>query len=351
LFPKYFLFTDMGKTAQEYGRAVLGYRVDAFFKELADLVSGMTDEAVHQTRVESRRMRAALEAFREMFPVRSFNSVYREVRRVTRILGRPRESAVCVALIRELEETRAAEPFCLEFLRKRFASKLKKEERQLHKRLERIDTQQLRSRIDSLISSINADEVRSSNPSQPSLFPMNESAVENSIRVLTGLAVPVHEYLAMRKFDLTSDEEIHSLRIAAKKIRYAMEIYSSIWPGGLSDRIKRARKFQQAAGKYNDWSVLCGRFEKEVQRLESAESVNLAYEIGKLSVHVGMRKRELKTKMRSALIEFKKSLRGISGANKLRPRSDLSALIPAVRRSQRKKSSNGKTARQGAASA
>jgi CHAD domain-containing protein len=333
----------MYHTCQEFGIAVLGRRVDAFFKVFFELVSNTTEEAVHQTRIESRRMRAALEAFRGMFPARPFESIYREVRQITRILGAPRESAVSISLIQELADSGSADASCLEYLGKRFASRLKKQEKQLRKRLGRVDPHRLRSRLEFLISIMDQSEGNTASPSQPTLFRMSESALEQGVRVLTDLTASISEFPATRRFDQASDEELHSLRIAAKKTRYAMELYDSIWPGGLSERTEKARNFQQAAGKYNDWSVLCRYFDDEVKRLKTKDSVFLAFGIGRLSSYVELRKKSLKIRMRETLVEFQKSLRGLFGAKKLRTELNMRALSRVTRKSQQRKSSAGKT--------
>jgi CHAD domain-containing protein len=336
----------MNDTGRQFGSAELGRRMDAFFKELLGLVSDTTDEAVHETRIESRRMRAALEAFRDIFPRRPFDSVYREVRQITRILGVPRESAVSMALIRDLTENRPADPSCLEYLHKRFASRLKKQEKQLRKKLGRIDPHRLRSRVEFLISKIDANEKRAASSSQPALFQMSESALEQGARVLEGLTSSIREFPAIRRFEQASDEELHTLRIAAKKARYVMEIYSSVWPGGLSDQIDKARKFQQAAGKYNDWSVLCRHFVDEVGRLNSPDSIGLAFEIGKLSSYVEMLKKDLKVRMRGALIEFQKNLSCLSYAHKSPCKLKINDLSRVTRKTRQKKSSPSKIAGQ-----
>jgi len=344
----------MSRVEHEFALKVLRFRADVFSKKVIKLVSDITDETVHEARVESRRMRAALEAFREMFPSRPFDSVHRAVRQMTRLLGRPRETAVSLSLIRELTRSGAAEPFCLKYLHKRFASRLKKQEGWLHKRLRRIDPARLLSRLQCLLSEIEPNEHhvsarhaavsssahgrrRTSNRCQPTLFQMRESAVEHSHRVVTGLTAPISEFQTQR-FDNATDEEFHSLRIAAKRSRYAMEIFSSIWPGGLSNCIEKARRFQNAGGAYNDWSALCSRFEREIERLDSAASVHLAFQIGRLAAAAESRKASAKVSMRAALVEFQKSLAGLAYANRLKAASNLRTMIvaPSSRNTKRR---------------
>jgi CHAD domain-containing protein len=345
----------MKKGGPEFGVKVLRYRVDVFSKKVFRLVSDITDETIHETRVESRRMRAALEAFQERFPPRPFESAYRAVRRITNILGRPRETAVSLGLIRELAGSGEAEPFCLEYLDRRFAARLGKQEKRLHKELRRIDPLRLRSRLEFLLSIMEPasallrkhSDRQVSHPVQPTLFPMNESATEQAYRILTGLTKAIFEFRTTQRFNTASDTELHALRIAAKKSRYAMEIYTSIWPGGLADRIEKARRLQVAGGTHNDWSVLRLRFEDEIKRLDSPSSVALAFQIGRLAAYAEQRKTGIRATMRTALIEFQESLAGLSYTGKLLATSKLEttpmvpSLPPLKRQSKPRKAVSG----------
>jgi CHAD domain-containing protein len=356
----------MEQSGREFGLAVLEWRRDAFIKELVELSSNITDEGVHQARIESRRMRAALESFQDMLPTRPFDSVYKEVRHVTRILGTPRENAVSLGLIRELRKKRAAKTFCLKYLNKQFASRLKKKEKQLRKRLGHIDPNRFRSRFELLISAMLADnrspvapsatesssaqiQNRASHPCQPTLFLMCESAVEQAARVLARFTESICTFSTVGKFHLAADEELHSLRIAAKRARYAMEMYSPIWPGDLAACIEKAREFQQSAGKFNDWCMLCQRLESEGKRLDSPDSVRLAFQIGKLSSYAEARKAEMKAPMRKALIEFQESLSKCMGVNSRQTKSDPKVMHRATRKPHSWKDSKDAATGEGAA--
>jgi CHAD domain-containing protein len=338
----------MVKTTKEFCQQVLRSRMDSFLKKLRSLESKMTGAGVHKTRVDSRRMRATLDAFQELFPPRPFGAVYREIRSVTRILGGPREIAVTLGLVRELEQNELTEDSCLKYLRKKFVARLKKQEKKLQRKLAGIDLPRLRSRLEFLISVIESDELhrvrqtgspalrvrrrrRISHSSQDTLFPMSESAVEHAARVFQKVAAPISEFRTDRQFKAASDEELHSLRISAKKVRYAMEIFSSAWRGGLKDCIEKARKLQEAGGKYNDWSVLCRCFNEEIKRLNSSESVHLAFQIGRLAALAELRKEDLKVDMREALMELQRGFDVLAGRDRTQLKLKFNAppMIPA----------------------
>ncbi len=293
----------MNGTNQEFGIEVFRFRADAFTRQLIKLVSHVSDKAVHETRVESRRMRVALDSFRDMFPPFPYNSAYKAVRQIAHLLGEPRETSVISGLIQELAQETLAGHACLDYLQVRLNSKLRKQKTRLEKKLGRIDPLRVHAKIDFLISIMEPSELK-----EPTLFPMCVTAAMRFCRILESLTALFAECRPTRQFDLATDADLHSLRIAAKKARYTMEIFSPVWPGGLGGPIEKARKFQEAAGVFNDWGTLLFFLETEMKRLNSTESVHLVFEMGRLAEYIELRKRDLKVAMRPALMEFLESL-------------------------------------------
>jgi|GEM_PF-2351508 CHAD domain-containing protein len=317
----------MKLTDQEFGMEALRFRADVFTRHLTQLVSSISDKAVHETRVESRRMRVALDSFRDMFPPLPYNTGYKAVRQITHLLGEPRETSVIYGLMQSLADERGERGHaCLGYLQGRLSSKLRKQKARLEKRLGRIDPLRIRSKIDFLISVMEPSEIKELPPcsssskairshsmisSQPTFFPKRVTAAARFCRILDGFAASFAECGPTRQFEASTDADLHSLRVAAKKARYTIEIFSSIWPGGLGDYIEKARRFQEAAGNFNDWGTLISYLETEAKRLNSTESVDLVFEIVRLAEYAGVRKQDLRVAMRAALIEFLESLAGL----------------------------------------
>lgn len=77
-------------------------------QELRDLSAGVLDtseiDRLHDMRVTTRRLRAALEVFRPCFPKKRFNAVLREVKELADALGERRDRDVAIASLGELAE-------------------------------------------------------------------------------------------------------------------------------------------------------------------------------------------------------------------------------------------------------
>jgi CHAD domain-containing protein len=348
----------MKETDLAFASRTLHGRVEVFVRRLSKVVSKASDKAVHETRVESRRMRAALEAFQALFPPNPFSVVHRDIRRITRLLGKPRETAVSLDLMHDLTDEAKVESSCRKVLDARLNSRLKKQVARLQKKIKRIDPLRIRSRLDFLLSvmeldAANAAETPGTQPIQQLvLFPGRENAVFLAARILSMVISPIAQYRVENLFDAATDEELHSLRIAAKKARYAMEIYAPIWPGGLKEHISIARKFQDAAGSYHDWGVLGQYLTKEAGRLKLCSADPLLSETGRLAACAASRQKNLKPIMRASLLELQDRFASLDSAIRLlalRARKN-PPLLKATSRSKRQRAVSGSPARKPAAS-
>jgi CHAD domain-containing protein len=74
-------------------------------RELADHAAGVLDvseiERVHDMRVATRRLRAALEVFEPCFPPKRFRAALREVKELADVLGERRDRDVTIAALEE----------------------------------------------------------------------------------------------------------------------------------------------------------------------------------------------------------------------------------------------------------
>jgi CHAD domain-containing protein len=77
-------------------------------RELADLSADVLDtadiEPLHDMRVATRRLRAALEAFRPCFPKKPFKSALGDVKELADALGERRDRDVAIASLEEFAE-------------------------------------------------------------------------------------------------------------------------------------------------------------------------------------------------------------------------------------------------------
>ena len=119
-------------------------------------------------RVSSRRLRAAMDAFADVFPARGFRRYLREVKRVTDTLGDARDLDVAIdhltALLPDLE---AIDRPGLEGLIDRYEQQRRAEDAQIHDVFARLEQESFGTRFEVWVcehTGINVDELQPTPP-------------------------------------------------------------------------------------------------------------------------------------------------------------------------------------------
>ncbi len=313
---------------------ILKKRADSLLHELAVLKRHPHKDSIHDTRVQSRRMRAALEAFQSLVPPDSWEAVYNSVRGITRVLGRVRESEVSLSLLEELTASSdQPQKLCGEYLKERLGRKLSKLHTRLRKSLKKVAIRDLRSRNMLLLEGLGQTASRGTTGAvvtpikrrrnlsgqgrpanktvQPFLFALHGETIERARQALSELAAPLLAFRPRSDFRRATDTRLHRLRISAKKLRYAMEIFDEVWPGGLKEHIEMARALQDSAGRYHDWAVLCRRLQREIRRLSQHCLSELASQMERILADGESRKFELRKEILPPLIRLQTYMRDL----------------------------------------
>ncbi len=313
-----------------FARQVLEKRSGQLLDEVSALKRRIEEESIHDTRVASRRVRAALEAFQDLFPADVWEACNDSVKGITKTLGRAREEEVSLILLAELTDGGdLAENLCREYLEERYRKDLRQLQQKMLRKLRRVNVRALRSRLDALLSQLGVgarasrmkqatpprnrqgsarSRRRASDPRQRDLFSPGDDAHDRPHRVVAKAAEPVLSFRTRYDFPRASDERLHRLRIAVKKLRYAMEIFDPVWAGGLEKEISASRTLQDAAGEYHDWVVLRSRLQREIRRLTKKETTHFAFQIGRLRAQVEDRKAEKRRAILSAITQLQNEL-------------------------------------------
>jgi CHAD domain-containing protein len=139
----------------EAGVCAIRHQVEELFRHLPGTRAGDDPEALHDMRVASRRLRAALSVFEDLFPAKEFRLIEKEVSRITDSLGTVRDADVqieFIALHRDSapESERVGLEFFLEHL-----SKSRNEERvRLVKAVDHLDKSRLREDFEMMLTAL-----------------------------------------------------------------------------------------------------------------------------------------------------------------------------------------------------
>jgi CHAD domain-containing protein len=223
-------------------------------KQLAAQIEGIRQaediEYVHRARVASRRLRAALRVFRDCFRRKTWKRWRKHVRRVTVELGLARDRDVQIeylcGILRDLDQAACYPAIC------RLLAQTEEQREVLQPEVVKA--------VDRLIDSGVLDEMQAEakdfvteakrlelSPQTPAAYRELEGHAVRRLRKLLGF-----QACLLRPED---QEAHHAMRIAAKRLRYTLEIAGTVFKDELSASIQAVRRVQTLLGDIHDCDV------------------------------------------------------------------------------------------------
>lgn len=237
--------------------------LDAFSQEIGGVRTAQDSEHIHRMRVASRRLRAALPLFMSCIPEKKYRQWMQEIQKITRALGDARDTDVQIAFLIKLEKKRAARMHSSEQVpAPRIMVKGDAETillTQLQKKRLKLQTAVV-SALENLENSGIIDDMRiffsyqnkmaqrtRKKPSPYGIAPVAAARIASRLAILLSHEPWVHNPDAIA--------EHHAMRIAAKKLRYTMEVYAPLYRRGLKKPLLRIKKIQEILGNLHDCDV------------------------------------------------------------------------------------------------
>jgi CHAD domain-containing protein len=209
-------------------------------------------EYVHQARVASRRLRAALRMFVDCFPQGKVDRWRRQIRRLTRRLGAARDTDVQIEFLKKFISDAPAKSKKLRPGLRRLMLRLKQRRQAIQpkvvKVLDRLDEKQVLAEI---IAELAAIETRCG-PQRSTIRSqfVFQQTQEHITDRLTGLFSFEHSL-----DDPNDGKGHHQMRIAAKRLRYTLEICNLPFENRLNEHIEGMKRLQSLLGKLHDCDV------------------------------------------------------------------------------------------------
>jgi CHAD domain-containing protein len=211
--------------------------------------------SVHQARVATRRLRAALPVLRKSLDGHALTKAQARVRRMTRALGPVRELDVSLQLLDEFAGRAVATNRAISRLRRALIEQRLDKRRAMLAAITPGKVERLRRELTHVGS---GPEVGG-----------KPAAVKDAVRRVERRAQQLAR--AVREAgSLYVPGRLHQVRIAAKKLRYAMEIERELKKSRVTARIRQLKRLQDRLGRLHDLQVLA-EATREVQ-LAAAET-------------------------------------------------------------------------------
>jgi CHAD domain-containing protein len=219
---------------------LLARRARALKRHLKGAVEGDV-VGVHQARVASRRLREAVPVLAAGLKKTRAGKARRKIRQITQALGSIRELDVTIALVDELAHRETVPRLALEQVRARVVHEEDRRRLTMLKRLGRVKVAKLDRRLASLSAALAAAATHQ----------WRETLAARLMKRAKLLHAAVDGAGQMYEA-----ERLHAVRIAAKKLRYAMELAADTGIKSAQRPVLAIKRAQDTLGRLHDLQVL-----------------------------------------------------------------------------------------------
>jgi CHAD domain-containing protein len=233
-------------------RPLIAKRLEALWDREEAARTFSDPEGVHEMRVASRRLRSALDTSRDIFTQRWFAQLRKTVKTMARALGDVRDADMLLASLEEMRTSAA-----------------QRERPGIARLISRVTRERddARVRLIDLLDDLDRQGFRAQ-----CLRRFNRSDKAPAIRRRDGRRMidgPVSEFLA-RAHVLPGEHDVeglHDLRIAAKRLRYMLQLHKKAFRSAGSSLIDQLTELQDHLGEIHNLDVLIDLVRNEMHTL------------------------------------------------------------------------------------
>ena len=240
-------------------------RMERMLSESGGVRSGSKPEAIHQMRVWSRRTRAALDIFAPCFSGKEYAALVEEIKAVTAALGTARDLDVIITTMQERANSLPANErggvlaLAAELTRQR-----KKVQPAVKRTVERLEKRDVAERFIALAARCGSGKClphgHADKKGQVTVDP-NAPLLTNAAKTIRRRLTALCDYEPCLR-EPTRVRQHHAMRIAAKRLRYTMDIFQAVVTGAMPDAapylaaFEAVRTMQDHLGTLHDCDVL-----------------------------------------------------------------------------------------------
>ncbi len=289
-----------GQKLERFAAESLLSQLEALLKEIDGVLEAKDLEHVHRMRVASRRLRTRLKLFESCLPGKKASEWPREMKRITRALGKARDKDVQIKVVKEfLASASARDQPGLKRLLLRFAQSRIRLQKRVVKAISQFRESGVVQDMEGALRSLRI---------RGRLLENGSSSAEVHRAAQQAVSAELEEMLSYELYVHQPDRgaELHAMRIAAKYLRYTMETFGPEIPGELQEYIQAAKRIQDLLGELHDSEVwiqaLPKFFEKEHAR--AVEYFGHSKHVSRLKPGMLALEKDRKRKRQEAFKEF-----------------------------------------------
>jgi CHAD domain-containing protein len=235
---------------------------------LRDRALDWTDpEGVHDMRVSSRRLRGALSDFAPYLRKRILSDILKEIKTLADALGEVRDQDVAIIGLQKLAAGAPAEASATidHFIRGRDPIR-RKARSDLRRCLNKRELKRMQSEFEQALESAitkGPSRKRSANRN-PSYIKVARPIVRQRLKELEALSDSFYHPLKIKP--------LHRMRIAAKHLRYALELFEQCLGPTMTSFAKKAAGLQSSLGELHDADIWMDTFGEQLERAKRESS-------------------------------------------------------------------------------
>ena len=218
-------------------------------------------------RVASRRLRSAAGDFLPYVKKRGLTSSLKQIKNIANALGEVRDQDVAIMALEKLSSDSPEEvSVTLQTLivaRKEVRRKARRELKQI---LLKASLNQLRADFSAALIAATPEPAQTSTESVKS-----DVLYVDVARAIVRDRLSEFEKLSDSLYRPLEIEPLHDMRIGAKRLRYALELFDHCWNSSIAPFAKHAARMQTALGRLHDCDVWIESFGKEIAASKKSE--------------------------------------------------------------------------------
>ncbi len=237
---------DCNANALEWAAQTLRVRFEEVLELRGAALHSEGIAGVHDMRVATRRLRSALRDFAHLMKKKSLKKISKDIKKIADTLGTARDQDVAIAALEKLRKKSKDKQV------KEGIAKLIEERRVIRERaqLDLMETLAI-SQMEILQKSFEktiAEATRQTTSARVITFnEAGQNVVGNSLEEFCDLSGNIYEPFV--------DKPLHELRIAAKRLRYAVELYTACWGAPIVPFADGIAEIQGFLGEIHDADV------------------------------------------------------------------------------------------------
>jgi CHAD domain-containing protein len=237
---------DCAADANRWAAEVLRVRFEEIAEARGAALNSDDIEGVHQMRVATRRLRSALRDFAPLMRRRPMKKVKRDLKRVADALGAARDQDVAIVALERLQ-SEAKDDQIKTGVEKLIGERRATRERAQLDLMETLAVTAIEDLQTRFTAAINEATKQKKSARVVSFNEAGRAAVSESLREFCDLSRSLYE-----PFNI---EELHELRIAAKRLRYAIELFTACWGEKMAPFAGEIAEMQSFLGEVHDADV------------------------------------------------------------------------------------------------